>query len=144
MKSRLVKDLIHCKGVFVAPPDISVVEAACRMQDGNVGALMIVQSGFLTGIFTERDALFRVIAQGLDPKSVRVDSVMTRNPITVSPHETFGQALRLMLENGFRHVPVTIDGTPVGMLSARDALASEVADFQSEQQRKDSIAEILA
>ena len=144
MKTRLVREMIRSKGVFVAPPGISVVEAARRMQDGNVGALMVVEAGRLVGIFTERDALFRVTAQGLDPRSTNIESVMTQAPITVGPDDTFGRALRLMLENGFRHVPVTIDGTPVGMVSARDALACEVAVVEAEQQVKNSIAEILA
>lgn len=144
MKTRLVREMIHCKGAFVAPPTINVVEAARRMKDGNVGALMIVEAGRLIGIFTERDALFRVTAQSLDPRLTMIETVMTQAPITVSPDDTFGRALRLMLENGFRHVPVTIDGTPVGMVSARDALACEVAVIEAEQQVKESIAEILA
>jgi CBS domain-containing protein len=144
MRTRLVRDLIRHKDIFLAAPDITVVEAARRMQDGNVGALMLLDGDRLTGIFTERDALFRVIAAGLDPRATRLDAVMTRDPITISPDKSFGYALHLMHENGFRHVPVVESGRPVGMISARDALASEVADFEEELRLKDAIAEILA
>lgn len=144
MKTRLVSDLIRGKGVFVAAPSISVVEAAQRMQDGNVGALMLVEEARLVGIFTERDALFKVIAQGRDPHETAVGEVMTRDPLAVGPEKTFGYAQHLMHENGFRHVPVVVSGVPVGMVSARDALACEVAEFEAELRMRNTIAEVLA
>lgn len=144
MRTRLVRELIRHKGVFVATADISVIEAARRMQDGNVGALMVVDEGRLVGIFTERDALFKVIATGLDSRKTTLASVMTAHPVTVTPEKSFGYALHLMHENGFRHVPVVENDRPVGMVSARDALVSELADFESELRIRDSIAEVLA
>jgi CBS domain-containing protein len=144
MKTRLVRDLIHNQEIFVAPETLTVMEAARRMQAGNVGALMIVDGRRLVGIFTERDALFRVIAAGLDPRDTKVSAVMTRDPLAINPDKTFGYALHLMYENGFRHVPVVLDGFPVGMVSARDALSSEVADFEAELRFRDNISEILA
>lgn len=69
--------------------------------------------------------------------------MITHDPITVRPEKRFGHALHLMFDNGFRHVPVVDDGRPVGMVSARDALGSEVTIFVAEMQRKDEIAEIL-
>lgn len=144
MKTRLVRDLIHNQEIFVAPETLTVMEAARRMQASNVGALMIVDGRRLIGIFTERDALFRVIAAGLDPRDTKVSAVMTRDPLAINPDKTFGYALHLMYENGFRHVPVVLDGIPVGMVSARDALSSEVADFEAELRFRDDISEILA
>lgn len=144
MRTRLVRELIRHKGVFVATADISVIETARRMQDGNVGALMVVDEGRLVGIFTERDALFKVIATGLDSRKTTLASVMTAHPVTVTPEKSFGYALHLMHENGFRHVPVVENDRPVGMVSARDALVSELADFESELRIRDSIAEVLA
>jgi CBS domain-containing protein len=144
MKTRLVRDLIHNQEIFVAPETLTVMEAARRMQASNVGALMIVDGRRLIGIFTERDALFRVIAAGLDPRDTKVSAVMTRDPLAINPDKTFGYALHLMYENGFRHVPVVLDGIPVGMVSARDALSSEVADFEAELSFRDDISEILA
>jgi CBS domain-containing protein len=144
MKTRLVRDLIHNQEIFVAPETLTVMEAARRMQASNVGALMIVDGRRLIGIFTERDALFRVIAASLDPRDTKVSAVMTRDPLAINPDKTFGYALHLMYENGFRHVPVVLDGIPVGMVSARDALSSEVADFEAELSFRDDISEILA
>lgn len=144
MRNRLVGNVAAGNGLFVAPPELSVSAAARRMREANVGALMVVQAERLIGIFTERDALFRVVAAGLDADTITLAQVMTRDPLTVAPERTFGFALHLMHENGFRHVPVVVDGRPVGMVSARDALAEETADFEGELRLKASITEILA
>lgn len=93
----------------------------------------------LVGIFTERDAVFRVIAQQRDPQTTRLAEVMTPAPLTVAPQETFGYALILMHENGFRHVPVIENGAPVGMVSARNALDPDLEEFESEARRRKAI-----
>jgi CBS domain-containing protein len=93
----------------------------------------------LIGIFTERDAVHRVLAKGLDPAVTRLADVMTTTLLTVAPNETFGYALLVMYENGFRHVPVVVDGKPVGIISARDALDPDLEEFASETSRRLSI-----
>jgi len=97
----------------------------------------------LTGIFTERDALFRVIAEGRDPQATLVRDVMTRDPQTIAPERPFGHALHMMFEGGFRHVPVIENGQPVGVVSARDALGTEIKEFVSDLERRERIGEIL-
>jgi CBS domain-containing protein len=92
------------------------------MKAHNVGALLVVEGVRLIGIFTERDALFRVVATGLDPVTTPLDAVMTRDPQTIHPDEPFVHALRLMHEGRFRHLPVVEDERPLGMVSVRDAL----------------------
>jgi len=93
------------------------------------------------GIFTERDAVFRVLAQGLDPQATLLSQVMTPSPVTVGPDNTFGYALQLMHQRGFRHMPVVASGRPVGIVSSRDALDPEMEQFNSEVRRRQVIRE---
>ena len=104
----------------------------------------MVENGHLVGIFTERDALVRVLAEGLDPEITPLAAVMTLNPITVHPDQPFMSALHLMYENGFRHVPVAENGRPLGMVSARDALEREAAEFEATLHQREHLRTILA
>jgi len=134
-----VRHVLEPRKLVVAPPTATVAEGARRMKEGAVGAVLVVEAGRLVGIFTERDALFRVIAAGLDPMTVTLREVMTEKPVTVGPEETFGYALLLMYERGFRHVPVVDGGRPVGVLSARYALDPDLEEFAAEAARRKAI-----
>lgn len=136
MYTAKVQEVMERKRRVVAAPGTSVARASRLMAQKNVGAVMVVEAKRLVGIFTERDAVFRVIAAGRDPRATRIDEVMTPNPRTVAPEETFGHALMLMHEGGFRHVPVVRDGEPVGIVSSRSALDPEMEEFVSEAQRR--------
>jgi CBS domain-containing protein len=127
------------KKMLTAPPETTVSKAAKLMANKNVGAVMVVEKERLVGIFTERDAVFRVIARGLDVHTTRLADVMTTKPRTVDPDKTFGYALLMMHENRFRHVPVIENGKPVGIVSARYALDPEMEEFVSEVQRREHI-----
>jgi CBS domain-containing protein len=117
----------------------SVFEVAELMLRHGVGAVLVVEDGSLLGIFTERDAVFRVLAAGRDAHAVRVGEVMTPQPVTVGPEASFGHAMLLMHERGFRHVPVVEDGRLVGIVSARDALDPELEDFICEERRREAL-----
>lgn len=136
MYTARVQEVMERKRRVVAAPGTSVARASKLMASKNVGAVMVVEAKRLVGIFTERDAVFRVIAEGRDPRATRIDEVMTPNPRTVAPEETFGHALMLMHEGGFRHVPVVKNGEPVGIVSSRSALDPEMEEFVSEAQRR--------
>ena len=136
MYSLRVKNVMDRKRRVTARPGTSVARASRLMAEKNVGAVMVVEDRQLLGIFTERDAVFRVIAEGKDPRATRLDEVMTREPVTVGPDESFGHALMLMHERGFRHVPVVKEGATVGIVSARSALDPELEEFVSETQRR--------
>jgi CBS domain-containing protein len=131
-----IKSVLEPRKLVVAAPHTTVVEAAKLMKKGKVGAVLVVEEGRLVGIFTERDALFRVMAPGLDPASTELRAVMTRDPTTVAPDETFGYALLLMHEKGFRHTPVVENGRPVGVVSARHALDPDLEEFAAEAARR--------
>lgn len=143
MPTRPIRQLISNQTLFVATPGSSVSEACALMKSGNVGAIAVVEEGRLCGIFTERDAVYRVLAQDLEPHSTRLDQVMTPSPQTITPDRPFGHALHLMFEGGFRHVPVLEGGKLVGMVSARDALSVDLAQFKDDVEEREHIAEIL-
>jgi CBS domain-containing protein len=79
------------------------------------------------------------MAANRDPHAMTLAEAMTRDPITVEPGETFGYALLLMHEKGFRHVPVVEDGRPVGVVSARHALDPDLEEFTAEAERRKHI-----
>ena len=144
MPARPISTLIKQQQLLVADAKTTVAEAARLMEKHRVGAVMVVDvHGHLSGIFTERDALFRVLAADRDPATTRLSQVMTRNPQTIPPDRPVGHALHMMYESGFRHVPVVENGRPVGMVSARDALGPELEEFESEVKRRERIGEIL-
>jgi CBS domain-containing protein len=143
MPQRPIRDLITRQKILTAAKETTVNEAARLMKKMNVGAVMVVEKEKLIGIFTERDVVFRVLAESRDPKTTRLAEVMTAKPQTIGPDRPFGHALHLMYESGFRHVPVVDRGRPVGMVSARDALGPELQELEAELQRKTQIGEIL-
>ncbi len=134
-----VGTVMERKHVVVAPPETSVTKAARLMARKKIGAVMVVKNARLVGIFTERDAVYRVVAKGLDAAATRLGEVMTPDPKTVTPDESFGYAMLMMYEHGFRHVPVIEDGRPVGIVSARKALDPELEEFAVEAQRRRDI-----
>ena len=143
MPQRPVREIIEKQKLVTAAASDSVFAAARVMLESHVGAVVVVDGTRLVGIFTERDALFRVIAAGLDPKTTKLAQVMTAEPRSITPSATFGNALHTMYEGGFRHVPVVEGGRPVGMISARDALGPELAAFAAELETRQHIGEIL-
>jgi CBS domain-containing protein len=145
MSYRTLRKIVeHQKMLVAAPPKTFVREAARLMKQTQVGALLVVERGHLVGIFTERDALNRVLAEGLNPETTPLAEVMTLNPITVHPDQSFMTALHLMYENGFRHVPVAENNRPLGMVSARDALEMEAAEFEATLRQREHLRAIMA
>jgi CBS domain-containing protein len=141
---RSIRMIIEHQEVVSAPAATTVLEAAQLMRQRKVGAVMVVESGRLVGIFTERDALFRVVADGRDAQHTQLSEVMTRSPQTLHPDKSFADALHIMHQCGFRHVPVVEDGHPIGMISARDALGPELEDFVYEMLRQEQVDNVLA
>jgi CBS domain-containing protein len=140
MYSMRVKSVMERKKRLVAPPETTVAKAARLMMQKNVGAVMVVKGKRLVGIFTERDAVFRVVAAGRDPGATTIGEVMTPDPVAVDPNEIFGRALLAMHDGGFRHVPVVdAKGEPVGIVSSRSALDPEMEEFTAETQRRLSL-----
>jgi len=126
MSIRSIRSIVAGQTPISATNTTTVVDAARLMKQENIGALLVLDSSRLIGIFTERDALFRVLAAGLDPNTTRLADVMTAQPQTIGPDEPFLHALRIMYESKFRHLPVVEFGRPLGMVSVRDALDDDL------------------
>ena len=143
MPHRLIRTIIEKQKTLTAPSTMTVRDAARLMKDHKIGALIVCEKKRLVGVFTERDAPYRVTAEERNPKTTLLADVMTPNPRTIGPDKPLGHALHMMYEGGFRHVPVVAKGRPVGMVSVRDALGPELKEFVAEMDQRENIAEIL-
>src|SRR3954463_4087012 len=106
MPCRAIKDVIRDQHLLQAPPTMTVSDAAALMKNKHVGALVVVKREQLAGIFTERDAVFRVLAAHANPDDTQLAEVMTPAPRTIAADKPLSHALHMMYEGGFRHVPV--------------------------------------
>jgi len=132
-----IKSVMERKKFIAVSPDKTVSQTAHLMASKNTGAVLVVEDNALVGIFTERDVVFRVIGQGLDPAHTPVRTVMTSAPISLDPSQSYGHALVLMQKHGFRHVPVVEDGHPIGIVSSRNAMDPDLDEFVSETRRRE-------
>ena len=126
MPLRSLRSIVEGQPPATAEKSATVLDAALLMKEKGKGALLVLDGARLIGIFTERDALYRVIAARLDPGATLLADVMTAHPQTMSPDEPFLKALRIMHSRGFRHLPVVEHGRPLGIVSARDALDDDL------------------
>lgn len=110
--------------VAVAPED-TLGEAAQRMADDNVGSAVVLDHGRLIGIVTERD-LLRAMAGRVHPSDARVREWMTGDPVVAAESTTTNEAARIMLEHGFRHLPVVEGERTLGIVSLRDVVRGEL------------------
>lgn len=115
---------IGVQRIVTMSPMTPVAMAAREMAERRIGAVLVVDEGALQGIFTERDALVRVLAQGRDPEATLLAEVMTRDPDTIGPDDAVAYALSIMNERGYRHLPVVDGERIVGIVSIRDLYRS--------------------
>jgi CBS domain-containing protein len=134
-----IRSVMEQHELLTAPPETTVSDAAKMMAAKDTGAVLIVEGERLTGIFTERDAVFRVIAKGRDAAKTRLSEVMTPDPKTMEPGKSYGHALVLMQENGFRHVPVMENGKLIGIVRSRNAMDPDLEEFISEERRREHL-----
>lgn len=101
---------------------MSVQEAVKKMNQDKVGCVLVTQKGEVVGILTERDVVFKVLAFKKTPSEIRVESVMTPNPVTLDENATLASALNQMSIGGYRHIPILREKKPISIISARDVL----------------------
>ncbi|MCW8086200.1 CBS domain-containing protein [Sabulicella glaciei] len=104
---------------LVLPAGTTVQEACTALHERHAGAVLVMEEGRLKGIFTGRDAV-ACLARGLDPERTLIGQVMTADPCCLPPDATAIDALRLMNDGGFRHLPIVRDGEVVGLVSRYD------------------------
>ena len=140
MPKRLIKDILAQQNLISADKNMSVRTACCLMAENKIGAVLVVEERRIVGIFTERDALNKILAASIDPDTTALSQVMVREPQTIRADKPLGYALHMMAEGGFRHVPVIdADGFPVGMVSARDALGQDIVELERDMKRLEEL-----
>jgi len=111
--------------------DNPVVEAARIMKEKDVGIIPVVEGGRLVGTVTDRDIAVRVVAEGKDPQSVRVQEIASTELVTVDPQQDLDEALRLMASHQVRRLPVVEEGGKLVGIVAQADVAREANDKQT-------------
>lgn len=121
MSNRRASDIVSHQNPLMLPPTATVKQACQSMRDRKVGAVLVTEGDRrLVGIFTGRDAVGRVLAEGKDAATTKLANVMTGSPDSVPPRLTAIEALRVMQDGGYRHLPVIDGGKVVGVISRGD------------------------
>ncbi len=139
MIRKIVPDVINDQVLHKISPKDTARNAAKMMRDNKIAALLVMNADRLVGIITERDMTARVIAAGLNPDSAEVADIMTADPDTLSPHDTAADAIRMMKNRGYRHLPVVENGKVVGMVSVRDIYAVYNGEFEQDLKDRNAV-----
>ncbi len=133
MPERTVFQSMAQRHVVSVVPTATAYTAACVMTRANCGSVLVIDThNTLLGIVTERDLMTRLVAKALDPATTTVADLMTRNPQCVVPETKVADAVLIMIERGFRHLPVVTQAHKIlGVFSIRDAVAREVQAAES-------------
>jgi CBS domain-containing protein len=133
MPERTVFQSMAQRHVVSVVPTATVYTAACVMTRANCGSILIIDAGnVLHGIVTERDLMTRVLAKSIDPATTTVADIMTRSPHCIVPETKVADAVLIMIERGFRHLPIVTTGNKIlGVFSVRDAMPREVQAAES-------------
>jgi len=130
---RKMSDLVRDQNPLTLPTSASVLEAARKMRARNIGAVLVTNStGALTGIFTGRDAVARVLAECRYPAKTTLLDVMTVAPKTITPDQKVIDALRLMQDARCRHLPIVHEDAIVGIVSRGDFRGNELDRLDEE------------
>jgi len=118
--------------MYQAELDHTVLQTVRAMVERNIGAVPVLHYGELVGIFSERDLMKRVVAEGRDPRSTCMAEVMTDDPLTINMNEDLENCMALMRRHGFRHLPVCHEGQVIGIVSLRDILLHDLNEKDEE------------
>ncbi len=125
----IIRSLMKTEMVTIEP-DALVSDAARLMAQNQVGAVLVVEGGAMKGIVSERDVVTRVVAEGKDPSTTKVSEIATTAVVDVDVDTHVRKCAELQFAMGVRHLPVTENGKPVGILSSRDFLAYVVEGLE--------------
>jgi CBS domain-containing protein len=132
-----ISSLLHHKSqnLWSISPDATVFDAIKLMAEKNIGSLLVMLDGKLVGLFTERDYARKIALHGKSSKDTRVREVFTGVVITVKPHDSVEDCMKLMTEHRVRHLPVVDKEKVVGLVSIGDLVnwTISVQDAQIEQ-----------
>jgi len=126
----------------VVPPSATMMEAVRKMRDANVGAVVVLDSGVLQGMFSERDVMLRIVLEKKDPETTRVKDVMTTKVVAIRKDTKPEEAVNLMWERHIRHLPVVRDdGKVEGIVEIRNLFHERIEDVS---QQLDSLESYIA
>src|SRR5579863_2349695 len=125
-------DLIKAQDTYQGELGQTVLETVRAMVERDIGAVPVLHNGKVVGIFSERDLMRRVVAEGRDPRSTCMAEVMTDDPLTIDINEDLETCMALMRRHSFRHLPVCHEGHLVGMVSLRDILLHDLSEKDHE------------
>jgi CBS domain-containing protein len=128
----LICDLLRNQVTISAEAHQTVLQVARLMVEHNIGAVPVLQDGILTGIFSERDLMSRVVVGGKDPARTPISEVMTEDPLTVAPDDQLETCMTLMKRHGFRHLPVCAGRELKGVVSLRDIILHDLDEKDDE------------
>ncbi len=130
----LVRDILKEKGneVYSIRPDQTVYEGIAKMDELDIGALIVMQDGNLKGILSERDYRSKVILKGRRSKSTKVNEIMTGDVYYVTPTDSVNRCMSIMTDRKIRHLPVMEDDKVVGVVSIGDLVKSIISQQKVE------------
>jgi CBS domain-containing protein len=145
MAERTVFQSIPKRHVLSLTPQANVWEAACAMTRANCGSVLVMEPpDKLLGIVTERDLMTRVLARALDPQKTPLSQIMTPHPQCVTPETKVSDAVLIMIERGFRHLPIVApDRKVLGVFSIRDALPREIGTALNQAEFNEQVNDAL-
>jgi CBS domain-containing protein len=125
---KTLREIMRPSFLFIVQRTDSVTDAVRAMTDHNVGIVVVLDGDTLSGVFSERDVVRRVVARGLDPAATPVGDVMTTELVVGDGDEPYQSAMRKMDQANIRHLPVVSAGRLLSMLSIRDLMRVEMRD----------------
>ena len=138
MTRKIIPDVVSGQVLSNLSKTATVREAANLMAEKHIAAVLVVDGEKLIGIVTERDLTAKVLANAMDPETTEISAVMTPNPDTLDADDSPSSALELMSSRGYRHLPVTDDGKPIGIVSIRDLYASVQERLEKDVKDRDA------
>jgi CBS domain-containing protein len=128
--------------IAAVAPTVTVMEAARKMNDANVGAVVVLDGGVVQGMFSERDVMLRIVLENKDPQTTLVKDVMTTNIVAIRKDTKVEEAVNLMWERHIRHLPVIReDGQVEGIVEIRNLFHERIEDIS---QQLDSLESYIA
>ena len=113
-------------------PDDKVVNALQLMRDQRVRAVLVLEAHVLKGIITQGDCAIKVLLPGWNAKQTLLETIMTKNPVTVPPTDELDKCMNTMASRNIRHLPVVSDGKVMGMVSVGD-IVKDIIRQQGDQ-----------
>ena len=124
MIPRIPVGRVMSEKLITVDQDASAMRAVEVMTENGIGSVLVTRGGEVIGIVSETDLVRKILAKELDPKEVRLESIMSYPPISIDEKEMLEQAYKIMGQNQIRHLVVTRKGAPCGMVSSRSFMES--------------------